>query len=58
MLTTIFSCILFSLFSLLCTLFSVNMIFTIIEDRKQAKRNEARELRDIEYHEKRLNDFK
>ena len=35
-----------------------NGTVTIIEDRKQAKRNEDRELRDIEYHEKRMKDFK
>lgn len=58
MLSTVFACILMFLFSVLCTTLAVNMIFTIVEDRKQAKRNEARELRDIEYHEKRMNDFK
>jgi hypothetical protein len=46
------------LFSVLCATFIVNMILTIIEERKQAKRNESRELRDIEYHEKRMKDYK
>ena len=58
MLATIFTCILMFLFSVLCATFIVSAIFNIIEDRKQAKRNEAREIRDIEYHEKRMNDYK
>ena len=58
MLATIFTCILMFLFSALCATFIVSAIFNIIEDRKQAKRNEARELREIEYHEKRMNDYK
>jgi len=55
--------------AVLCTLLSVvfaslgialtvNIVFAGIEERKQAKRNEARELRDIEYHEKRMHDYK
>lgn len=58
MLLTVFSCILLTLFSALCVMLIINMTFTLIEERKQAKRNEARELRDIEYHEKRMKDFK
>ena len=58
MLLTVFSCILLTLFSVLCVMLVINMTFTLIEERKQAKRNEARELRDIEYHEKRMKDFK
>ena len=58
MLSTIFTCILMFIFSVFCATFVVSMIFNIIEERKQAKRNEARELREIEYHEKRMNDFK
>lgn len=34
------------------------MTFTLIEERKQAKRKEAREPRDIEYHEKRMKALK
>ena len=48
MVSTVFACILMFLFSVLCATFIVNMILTIIEELKQAKRNEARELRDIE----------
>ena len=58
MLSTILACILFFALTALLTTFTISMIFTIIEDRKQAKRNEDRELRDIEYHEKRMKDFK
>lgn len=58
MLTTVLACILLFVFSVLCTTLTVSMIMSIIEDRKQAKRNQDRELRDIEYHEKRMKDFK
>lgn len=58
MLSTIFTCILMFVFTALCGTTMVSMIFTIIEERKQSKRNEERELRDIEYHEKRMRDFK
>lgn len=58
MIETVFACILMFFFSVLCTILAVNMTLSIIEDRKQAKRNEARELREIEYHEKRMNDYK
>lgn len=58
MTATILSCIVTFIFAALAATFITSMVFTMIEDRKQAKRNEARELRDIEYHEKRMNDFK
>ena len=58
MLSTILDCILSFVLTALLTTFTISMVFTIIEDRKQAKRNEDRELRDIEYHEKRMKDFK
>lgn len=58
MLTAVLACILLFVFSVLCTTLTVSMIMSIIEDRKQAKRNQDRELRDIEYHEKRMKDFK
>jgi len=58
MLSTIFTCILMFVFTALCGTTMASMIFTIIEERKQSKRNEERELRDIEYHEKRMRDFK
>ena len=58
MVSTVFGCILMFLFSILCATFTVSMVFTILEEREQAKRNKARELREIEYHEKRMNDYK
>lgn len=58
MLSTVFAYILMILFSALCVMLIINMTFTLIEERKQAKRNEARELRDIEYHEKRMKGLK
>ena len=58
MLEIILCCTLTGVFSFLGITAAVNMIFAGIEERKQAKRNEARELRDIEYHEKRMRDFK
>lgn len=58
MLEAVLSCILTAVFSAMGISLVVSIIFFIIEDRKQAKRNEAAELRDIEYHKKRMNDFK
>ena len=58
MLETILACVLTLAFSALAAASITSMVFSIIEDRKQAKRNEEREKRDIEYHEKRMNDFK
>lgn len=57
MLETILACILTAVFSLLGIALTVNMIFGCIEERRQAKRNEAHEKREIEYHEKRMKDF-
>ena len=58
MINNIFTCVLMLGFIALCATSTVSMCFTISEQRKQAKRNELRELRDIEYHEKRMRDFK
>ena len=58
MLDAIIACTLTFIFAALAATFITSMVFSIVEDRKQAKRNEAREIRDIEYHEKRMNDFK
>lgn len=58
MLSTVFAYILMILYSALCVMLIISMTFTLIEGRKQAKRNEARELRDIEYHEKRMKALK
>jgi len=58
MLEAILACVLTLTFSALAAVSITSMVFSIIEDRKQAKRNEEREKRDIEYHEKRMNDFK
>lgn len=58
MLSTKFACILSTLYSALCVMLIISMTFTLIEGRKQAKRNAERELRDIEYHKKRMKDLK
>lgn len=58
MLEAILACVLTLTFSALAAVSITSMVFSIIEDRKQAKRNEEREKRDIEYHEKCMNDFK
>lgn len=58
MLDIILTCVLATVFSAIGIIFTITMIFSLVEYRKQAKRNEARELRDIEYHEKRMKDFK
>ena len=58
MLEAILACVLTLTFSALAAVSITSIVFSIIEDRKQAKRNEEREKRDIEYHEKRMNDFK
>ena len=58
MLEAILACVLTLTFSALAAVSITSMVFSIIEDHKQAKRNEEREKRDIEYHEKRMNDFK
>ena len=58
MLDIILTCVLATVFSAIGITSTITMIFSRVEDRKQAKRNEARELREIEYHEKRMKDFK
>lgn len=56
--TTILLNILFGLFSLLCVTLLITMVLNVYDDRKRAKRDEEREARDKEYHEKRMKDFK
>ena len=56
--TTILLNILLGLYSVLCVTFLVSMIQSILNDRKRYKRDEEREARDREYHEKRMRDFK
>jgi len=56
--TTILLNILLGLYSALCVTFLISMIQSIGSDRKRAKRDEEREARDKEYHEKRMRDFK
>jgi hypothetical protein len=46
------------LYSALGVTFLISMIQSILGDRKRAKRDEEREARDREYHEKRMCDFK
>lgn len=38
--------------------FNARLVLDTINDRKDAKRKEAQEQRDIEYHNKRMNDFR
>lgn len=56
--TTILLNILLGLYSALCVTFLISMVQSIRSDRKRAKRDEEREARDKEYHEKRMRDFK
>lgn len=56
--TTILLNILLGLYSVLCVTFLISMIQSIFGDRKRTKRDEEREARDREYHEKRMRDFK
>ena len=56
--TTILVNILLALYSVLCVTFLISMIQSLQGDRKRAKRDEEREARDREYHEKRMRDFK
>jgi MFS superfamily sulfate permease-like transporter len=56
--TTILLNILLGLYSALCVTFLISMVHSIRSDRKRAKRDEEREARDKEYHEKRMRDFK
>lgn len=46
------------LYSALGVTFLISMIQSILGDHKRAKRDEEREVRDREYHEKRMRDFK
>lgn len=54
---TIFINILLGLYSALCVIFLISMFQSIGIDRKRAKRDEEREARDKEYHEKRMREF-
>lgn len=54
---TIFINILLGLYSALCVTFLISMIQSIRGDRRRAKRDEEREARDKEYHEKRMREF-
>ena len=56
--TTILLNILLGLYSAICVTFLISMIQSLQGDRKRAKRDEEREARDREYHEKRMRDFK
>lgn len=56
--TTILLNILLGLYSALCVTLLISMIQSIRGDRKRAKRDEERDARDKEYHEKRMRDFK
>lgn len=51
-------CVLLCVFILLNLGFLVRLVLDTIDDRKDAKRKEAQEQRDIEYHKKRMNDFR
>lgn len=56
--TTVLVNILLGLYSVLCVTFLISMIQNIRNDRKSSKRDAEREVRDKEYHEKRMQDFK
>lgn len=56
--TTILLNILLGLYSALCVTFLISMFQSIRGDRKRTRRDEEREARDKEYHEKRMRDFK
>ena len=56
--TTILVNILLGLYSVLCVTFLISMLQSIGSDHKRARRDEEREARDKEYHEKRMRDFK
>jgi len=57
MLTTVFTCILLSGYAALGVALTVSVTETIKEDRRQSRRNDARERRETEYHEKRMKDL-
>lgn len=54
---TIFVYIFLGLYSALGVTFLISMIQSIGSDHKRAKREEEREAREKEYHEKRMRDF-
>lgn len=56
--TTILVNILLGLYSALCITLIISIFQSIRGDRKRAKRDEERDKRDREYHEKRMRDFK
>ena len=56
--TTVLVNTLLGLYSILCVAFLISMIQSIRGDRKRTKRDEERDARDKEYHEKRMRDFK
>ena len=51
-------CVLLGVFIVLNLGFFVRLVIDIIDDRKDAKRKEASEQREIEYHNKRMSDFR
>lgn len=51
-------CVLLGVFIVLNLGFFVRLVIDIIDDRKDAKRKEANEQREIEYHNKRMSDFR
>ena len=56
--TTILCIGLLSIYALLGVTFLIHSIADIFDNRRRAKREEEREKRDLEYHEKRMKDFK
>jgi hypothetical protein len=56
--TTMLVNILLGLYSVLSVTFLISMTQSILADLKRARRDEEREARDKEYHEKRMRDFK
>ena len=51
-------CVLLGVFIVLNLGFFVRLVIDIIDDRKDAKRKEVSEQREIEYHNKRMSDFR
>ena len=51
-------CVLLGVFIVLNLGFFVRLVIDIIDDRKDAKRKDASEQREIEYHNKRMSDFR
>lgn len=50
--------ILLGCFSLMCLTMVVNFIQSIVNDHRREKREVEREARDLEYHNKRMNELK